>query len=217
MRRHRRERQVVVFGLLLIVIAAISVGAAAVYRGEAEGPFNASFVTSLEDYQSTITLACPPANTAPLDASEVAVRVMNGTSTNGLATDVKNTLEGRGFTMLGATNWSRSYDGVVRIMFGPNGIAQAYTLALHFTDAKLVLDNREGSTVDLVVGEEYDASESLVSKYDSALASDVDLYTDEDCLPWTQIAQEPAPATIPENPLATATATPSASASSSDE
>ncbi len=204
------------FGLLLIVIAAISIGAASVYRGEAVGPFDSTFVTSLEDYQSSITLVCPPADTKPLDPSEVAVRVLNGSDTNGLASDVADSLANRGFRMLDATNYSRGYDGVVKILFGSDGIAQAYTVALHFTDAKLVLDNREGTTVDVVLGAEYEGS-SLVSVYDDSLNSDAYLHTDEDCLPWTQIEQEPAPATIPDNPLATVTASPSPEASASGE
>ncbi len=216
-RRHRRERQVVVFGLLLIVVAAISVGAAAVYRGEATGPFDSTFVTSLEDYQSTITLVCPPSNTLPLEPEDVAVRVLNGTDTNGLAGALSSELEDRGFTMVGATNWSRTYTDTIRILFGPNGITQAYTVARHFTEVEMVLDNREGTAIDIIIGEEYDASTALVSTYDSSLSQSTALYTDEDCLPWTQIEQNPAPATLPDNPLATVTATPSPSASGDEE
>ncbi len=212
-RRHRRERQVVVFGLLVIAIAALSVGAAAVYRGEAVGPFDSTFVTPASDFESDITLVCPPTSTKPLDPAEVVVRVLNGTDTNGLAGAVEDELADRDYLTVGASNWSRgTYEGTVRILFGSDGITQAYTVARNFTDYELVLDNRDGITVDIVVGTEYDSSTSLRSTFDDLLDPDTDLYTDEECLPWTQIQAVPAPAVLPENPLASAEPTPSASA-----
>ncbi|WNM24259.1 LytR C-terminal domain-containing protein [Demequina capsici] len=216
-RRHRRERQVVVFGLLLILLSAVSVGAAAVYRGEAQGPFDSTFKTSAADFSSDITLVCPPASTLPLDPSTVVVRVLNGTSTSGLAGDVESDLSGRSYVTVGAANYALTYDGVVKILFGSDGIAAAYTLARNFVEAELVLDNRTGPTVDVVVGTGYDPATSLRSASSAELDPDRDLYTDEPCLPWTQIVAQQAPRTLPDNPLATdeptTSATPSPSAS----
>lgn len=203
MRRHRRERQVVVFGLLIILIAALSVGAAAVYRGDAVGPFETEFVSPAGDFESDITLVCPPASTPPMDPAEVVVRVLNGTDTNGLAGAVESELSDRGYLTVGAANWSRgNLDGTVRILFGSDGIAEAYTLARNFTEVELMLDNREGPTVDVVVGGDYDAAVSLRSTFDDLLDPDLNLFTDDECLPWTQIDAVPAPAVLPENPLA---------------
>jgi hypothetical protein len=41
-----------------------------------------------------------------------------------------------------------------RIVFGPQGLAQAYTVAAQFKDAKLALDTRKGKSVDVVLGSE---------------------------------------------------------------
>src|SRR6187431_948350 len=70
-RRHRRERQVLVFGLLTIGIVAVT--------------FIAGFVTPKADFTSSITVACPPAGSLPLKTDQVAVRVLNGTIKDGLA------------------------------------------------------------------------------------------------------------------------------------
>jgi len=40
----------------------------------------------------------------------------------------------------------------------------------------------------------------------------MNLFTDEQCLPWTLVDAVPAPAVLPENPLASEEPTPSASA-----
>src|SRR6188768_253189 len=89
-RRHRRERQVLVFGLLTIGIVAVTFIAMGMYKDTIAGPFNASFVTPQADFTSSITVPCPPAGTPPLETSAVAVRVLNGTNKPGIA---GNTLE----------------------------------------------------------------------------------------------------------------------------
>ena len=42
------------------------------------------------------------------------------------------------------------------IVFGKNGINQAYTVASNFTDAMLVMDDRQDQLVDVVVGATFD-------------------------------------------------------------
>jgi hypothetical protein len=198
-RRHRRERQVLVFGIIFIGLAAISFIALNVYRGNITGPFNASFVTPQSDFTSEIELACPPSGSMPLEAEQVAVRVLNGTDRQGIASNTLADLEGRGFVPLGATNWNRDYDETARIMFGESGIQKAYTLALQFPDSELVLDTRDNATVDVVLG---DAFTSLVDPLDPQLDPDVPLTANEPCLPISQVEAEPAPRIYPADPLA---------------
>ena len=131
-RRHRRERQVLVFGILTIAIAAVVFISMGIYKGTISGPFNVGFVTPSADFTSTINVACPPSGSKPLDSSEVAVRVLNGTDRSGLASNTLDDLVGRGFVSLGSTNWNQTYDETARIMFGESGIQKAYTLALQF-------------------------------------------------------------------------------------
>ena len=115
-RRHRRERQILVFGILIIVVGAIAFFAASVYRGDVQGPFNAAFVTPETDFTSDVTLVCPPASSLPLETSQVAVRVLNSTEKPGVAARTRDDLEGRGFVPLGAGNFARPYEGTAKIL-----------------------------------------------------------------------------------------------------
>lgn len=198
-RRHRRERQVLVFGVLLIVLAAVVFISMGIYKGTIQGPFRASFVTPSADFTSSITLVCPPSGSYPLEPDQVAVRVLNGTTTQGLAGTTLEDLEGRGFVGLGATNWSRDYDGTARVIFGETGIQKAYTVALQFTDAELVLDTRTNATVDVVLGKQFT---QIVPVLDPQLDPDTPLTANAPCLPASQVEPEPAPRIYPKDPLA---------------
>jgi hypothetical protein len=213
-RRHRRERQVLVFGIILIAMAAVVFISMGVYKGTIKGPFNESFVTPEAGYSSTVNLVCPPPGSMPLEPNQVAVRVFNGTDTPGLAGNTLEDLEGRGFVGLGATNWSRTYDKVARIMFGETGVQKAYTLALQFTEAELVLDTRTNATVDVVLGDQF---KGTVSPLDPQLNPDTPLTANAPCVPVSQVEPEPAPHNYPKDPLAPKTTpTPTPSPSPSD-
>lgn len=211
-RRHRRERQVLIFGIILIVMAAVVFISMGVYKGTIQGPFNEAFVTPEAEFTSDVTLVCPPPNTLPLEPTEVAVRVLNGTDTPGLAGNTLEDLTGRGFVGLGATNWSRAYPGVARIMFGETGLQKAYTLALYFPTAELVLDTRPNATVDVVLGKQFDG---LVGALDPQLDPNTQLTANAPCLPLSQVEPEPAPRNYPPDPLAPKT-TPTPSPSPSE-
>jgi len=198
-RRHRRERQILVFGILLIAIGAIAFYAAGVYRGEVPGPLNGAFVTPDAEFTTDVTLVCPPAGAFPLETSQVAVRVLNATDKSGLAARTANDLEGRGFYKLGTGNFAREYKGTVRILFGPTGVHQAYTVALQFDNAELVLDSRDNSTVDLVLGDEFVALRPQIAP---ELDPETPLAANAVCLPVTQVDPVPAPRIYPEDPFA---------------
>lgn len=212
-RRHRRERQVLVFGLLTIGIVAVTFIAMGIYKGTIQGPFNAEFVTPQAEFTSSINVACPPSGSYPLETSEVAVRVLNGTTKPGLAATTAEDLEGRGFVILGATNWGREYGETARIMFGETGLQKAYTVALQFTDAEMVLDTRTNATVDVVLGAKFD---SIVKQLDPQLDPDTPLVANVPCLPVSQIEPEPAPRIYPKDPLAPPSPTPTPTPSPTD-
>ncbi|WP_296665740.1 LytR C-terminal domain-containing protein [Demequina sp.] len=217
-RRHRRERQIIVFGVLVIAIGFVGVFAAGIYRGNLDGPFSQPFVTPAGQFESDVKLVCPPPDSTALPAEAVAVRVLNGTTVSGLAGRVTEDLEGRGFLSLATGNWGRDYSDTVRVAFGPDGVQHGYTVARQFAEAELVLDNREGSLVDVVLGEGFAASPSLRSVLSPELAPDLPLAANAECLPVNLVTPEPAPRNLPENPLdpvVTASATPSPSASAS--
>jgi len=213
-RRHRRERQILVFGILLIVVGAIAFFAASVYRGDVPGPFNAAFVTPESDFTSDVTLVCPPASSLPLETSQVAVRVLNATETAGLAASTRDDLEGRGFVPLGAGNFAREYPGTAKILFGETGLLKAYTVALQFENPELVLDARTNATVDIILGEEFVA---LRSQLAPELDPETPLAANAPCLPVSQVDPVPAPRIYPEDPLASPSPSPSPSVSPSAE
>lgn len=210
LRRHRRERQVLFFGVLTVVLGTVAFSAYSIYTGSVAGPFSAPFVTRQGDFNSDITLPCPPSGSLPMDSGEIVVRVFNGTERSGLAGTVLSDLEGRGYYGAGATNWSRTYDGVARIMFGVDGVQQGYTVARNFPEFELVLDTRAGPTVDIVMGEAYEME--LVPLLDPGLDPTLPLSAPAACENARLIDPEPAPRTLPANPFAstspTATPTP---------
>lgn len=210
-RRHRRERQTIVFGIALIAIAAVAFAAAMVYQGEAEGPFASEFYTPAGEFESDVKLACPATGSLPLPPEEVVVRVSNGTDVSGLAGSVADSLRGRNFEVVGAINWPRGYAEHVQILYGMDGLQHAYTLATHFNEVDLVLDSREGITLDLVLGEQFAVDPALREMLSPELDADLPLAARGECLPAHLITAQPAPRTLPENPLAEADPDPSAS------
>lgn len=218
-RRRRRERQIIVFGVAAIILGALAFAAAAVYRGEAEGPFSNAFHTPPGQFESDVTLVCPPGDTFPLKYEEVVVRVANGAGVTGLAGDIAETLKGRGFVVVGAMNASRGYGDHVRILYGTEGLIHAYTLATQFDTVDLVLDTREDITLDLILGEQFAADPRLRELLSPDLSEDLPLAARGECLPLNLVEAQPAPRTLPDNPLAdpSPSASPEAKADTSDE
>lgn len=201
-RRHRRERQIVVFGVVVIALGALAIAAAAVYRGDAPGVFSQPIHTPAGDFESDVRLVCPASDSTALPYGEVVVRVNNGTQVNGLAGNVRTTLEGRGFLVSGAQNWPRSYSGTALIYHGAAGVQQAYTLGTQFESFVLVLDNRPDITLDLVVGEAFGENPQLRGPLEPELDPEYRLAPYGECLPANLVEAEPAPRNLPANPLA---------------
>ncbi len=201
LRRRRRERQVIVFGVAAIALGAVGFASYSVYSGEAEGPFSAPFVTPAGDFFSDIKLPCPPPDTLPMNVGEVPYRVLNATDRAGLAGEVSKTLEGRGFVPVGVGNSSRKYDGHVRISFGPEGLVQAYTLANQFSNYELVLDNRTNTTVDVLIGEAFSDVTGIRPLLAPELQPDILLTENAPCLPLRLVEPEPAPRIVPDDPF----------------
>ena len=93
-----------------------------------------------------------------VSAPSVTIRVLNGTEFSGFAQAVGKGLENRGFTLQSYSTYQdangNSINNVERttIYFGRNSINQAYTLNDNFTDAIMVMDDREDELIDVVLG-----------------------------------------------------------------
>ncbi|HEY0187639.1 MAG TPA: LytR C-terminal domain-containing protein [Cellulomonas sp.] len=188
-RRHVHERQAVIFGVLLAGLGISALGAAAVYTGNLDLPFLSRGFSSPEATGlAAAESPCPPEGATPVTYSEVVVNIYNGTNRVGLAGDTADALSARGFTIGTQSNASSqgydSYDGTARIQFGTAGVAAAYTLAAQFDSPLLVLDAREDTTVDVVIGSDYNA---LVETSDVALVSGEPFTAPDGCVPLDEV------------------------------
>jgi hypothetical protein len=198
-RRHTRERQAVVFGVLIGGLAVAAFGAGAVYTGSWSPPllsrdFSSPEPTGLAAEDSP----CPPEGATPVPYGQVALNVLNGTNRIGLAGDTAAALTARGFVVSQQTNAAdlgyQSYAGSALIQFGTQGVAAAYTVAAQFDTPKLVLDTRADATVDVVVGSSYSA---LVAAADVVLQADQPFAVPEGCIALDQVAAVPQPTAPP--------------------
>lgn len=208
-RRHVRERQAVVFGVLLGGLAVAALGAAAVYTGSWEPPLLArDFSSPAPTGLAAANSPCPPEGATPVPYGQVAVNVLNSTSRVGLAGDTASALASRGFTIASENNATAmgysSYDGTALIQFGTQGVAAAYTVGAQFDSPQLVLDTRADATVDVVVGSRYNA---LVAAADVVLVADEPFAVPDDCIALDQVTAIPQP-TPPPPPATEETAPP---------
>lgn len=203
-RRHRRERQAVVFGSLVAGLAVAGLGAVAAYTGALDVPFLDREFSSPTPEPGVIAkpAPCPPQDTLPVGAATIKVTVLNGGGAAGMAGTTANELEARGFTVLDTGNFSPKVPAVAQIMFGAEGVAAAYTLAAHIPDPVLVLDLREDATVDLVIGTQFAAPVPVDAV---TLDPEVPLVPGPGCIPLDEALQDAVPAPTP-SPSATATA-----------
>ena len=155
-RRHKRERQAVVFGLLIAVLAVGALAAAAVFTGGIEAPFSRPFTTREPTAAPEIgPPPCPPDGTLPVAYGDIQVSVLNATNRTGLAGETAEALTARGFAVTTVGNSPAAVTGVARISFGAAGVGAAYTLAAQLEGVRLVLDERADATVDLALGSEF--------------------------------------------------------------
>jgi hypothetical protein len=192
-RRHTRERQAVVFGVLLGGLAVAAFGAAAVYTGNVSLPFLSRDFSSPEPTGlAAEDSPCPPEGATPVPYGQVSLNVLNGTARVGLAGDTAAALSQRGFTIAQQLNASQmgysTYAGTALIQFGTQGVAAAYTVAAQFDTPQLVLDTRADASVDVVVGSSYNA---LVAASDVVLVADQPFAVPEGCIALDQVTPVP--------------------------
>lgn len=197
------ERQAVVFGVLLAGLAVAGVGAAAVYTDTIDlGAFDRGFSSPAPTATTTDQVVCPPAGALPVGYDQITVTVLNGSGAAGVAGQTAEDLATRGFVIAGTGNATTQLDGTVRLSFGVNGIAAAYTLAAQFTDPILTFVAREDAAVDVTVGSTF---QGLVAVEAVTLDPAVALTGPEGCKPVEELLAEAttAPTTAAETPVET--------------
>lgn len=187
-----RERQAVIFGILLAALAVIGLGAAALYTDSVQLPFfDRQFAAEPTPTPSLDPVPCPPKGALPVKYSKVTVNVYNGTSTAGLASRTAADIKARKFKVGKTTNAPVNYAGVARINFGTKGVAAAYTLAAHVPGALLTLDARKNATVDLTLGSDFT---ELVAADEVTLDPKTPLVAPANCTPLETLAAAQASA-----------------------
>lgn len=191
-RRREHERQAVVFGVLIAFLAVCGIFALAVYSGAISSPFNRPFTTVGVSAQKTYPVPCLPAvegqpdGALPIAYTEIEVRLLNASEESGLAGAHETVLAERGFAILEKGNVPLMLQES-EIRFGVSGVVQAYTLAAHFPTMRLVLDDRAGAAIDLLIGEDFDPPLDVGSV---DVAADQPLRNAEGCVPIDSIEPE---------------------------
>lgn len=114
----------------------------------------ASSATGTSGTASPLTSKSPSALPKP---KTITVNVYNSTSTGGLARKTANAMSSRGFTIgtVGNDSAPKPVLGVAEVRYGPKGQQQATVVAANVHGAKLVLDKRKTTDVDLAVGAKF--------------------------------------------------------------
>lgn len=168
-RRRVRERQAVVFGVLVATLGAVGLWSVGVYNGALSLPMNTefSYVEQLTD--EVFDTACPLQGTKPVGAKKIKVNVLNASEKNGLATGVSRALTSRKMKVQSTGN-AETQRATTAIVYGPKGLAAAYTLSAHFPMVALILDDtKENTVLDLLIGGDYS---SLLDPADVPLVAD---------------------------------------------
>jgi hypothetical protein len=183
------ERQAVVFGVLIAALALVGVGAAGIMTGAISSPFSQPIATPTQaDDAMTTAVPCLPKGTKPVKYADITLNVYNASGQPGLARSTADALTERGFTIKKVGN-DASKIVAPRVVYGPHGIAQAYTVAAQLKDAKLALDTRKGSSVDVVLGTE---SHVLLATKDVHLSAKKAMKSAPGCVAIKKVTPLPA-------------------------
>lgn len=93
----------------------------------------------------------------PDDPAEVTVKILNGTSTSGLAEQVTEQFKNRRFAVEEAGKSKTKFKGVAEIRFGPEAVGKAQLLRAYFLDQSEMVysPKRKGTIVEIVIGSQY--------------------------------------------------------------
>jgi hypothetical protein len=199
-RRHTHERQAVVFGVLIAALALLGVGALGVFTGAIKSPIDRAIASPAPtDSALTTDVACLPKGTKPVPYKDITVNVYNASRQSGIARATADALAQRGFAV-GKVGNSTVAIAAPRIVYGPKGLARAYTVAAEVPDARLTLDARKNATVDVVLGTGYT---KLTAENKVHLSPKKAMSSAPSCVAITKIKPLPVGSSTPATPKAT--------------
>ena len=169
-KRYIRRRQQIVFSCVGAVLAVALVVSALFYFHV--GGLGITATSAVKpNYGVRVPCSTKDANGKNQTYSNYAnvkVRVLNGTKFVGFAKAVSTALSNRQFKV---TGWDKYK--------GKNAINEAYTLNTNFTDAVMVMDDRDDKLIDVVLG----ASFNDLANKDSLPSGDTAIENFEGCVP----------------------------------
>ena len=185
-RRHKHERQAVIFGVLIASLAVTGLTAVAVYTGTIDPPFDRGFSSEEVKEDAVLAQPCLPEGTFPVAYNSIPINVLNATDQGGLASTTSSALVERGFTIATTGNTKVVVEGI-RIAFGAAGLPSAYTVAAHFEGADLYYDARTDASVDVVLGSSFEALRAAEAVQ---LDPTIPMTSREDCVAIDQITPQ---------------------------
>lgn len=139
------------------VVAALIVGVVVGWFGHS---LRNHHKASAAKAQVCVTHTATPIAAGPVPkASTVVVNVYNATARGGLARTTGAELASRGFDVQNVANdpLKATIEGSAVVRYGPKGLAQARYVAAQVPGATLVKDTRTDTSVDLVIGNGFQA------------------------------------------------------------
>ncbi|VEI13123.1 LytR C-terminal domain-containing protein [Trueperella bialowiezensis] len=152
-RKRTQQRQTVIFGSIIAVMAILLVLGVVVWTGLLPFPFNREF----SQPPNSDAVVCPAEGAAPQEPASITVTVYNATSQTGLAASVAGSLAATGVVVNDTANWSGTdQSDPVRLYTSADGVSAAYTLRAYFPSATVHIDpNVTSQVVEVVLGAGY--------------------------------------------------------------
>lgn len=157
-KRYVRHRQRIVFSIVgAAMVAALVVSFLFYFHIFGLGEIESTDSEPNYGITAPCSVADDDGNAATtVDNRTISIRVLNGTGQSGFALAVYEALENRNFKMQSYDNYSSTNVERTTIYFGINAINEAYTLNNNFNDAIMVMDDREDTLIDVVIGATFD-------------------------------------------------------------
>lgn len=154
-RRARVRSQTVIFGSAILGMALFFLLGFLGASGALPIPFGGDF-SKQEAFAEVGDTPCPTPGARAGSPEGVTLRLLNTTSTPGLAATIGTQFEELGYTIASTGN-APAFHGVGRIEAGPRGVDAAYTVAQYFNgDMRIILTAEEDETLTILLGTNFD-------------------------------------------------------------
>ncbi|MDP9806208.1 hypothetical protein J2S70_000790 [Trueperella bonasi] len=152
-RKRTQQRQTVIFGSIIAVMAILLVLGTLVWTGLLPFPFNRDYSQPPDE----TAVPCPVEGAGPQDPTTITVAVLNASNQTGLAGSVGTSLAAAGVVVNEVANWAgEDFTEPVRLYASPSGVNGAYTLRAFFPEAAVHVDpNLTSEVVEVVLGASY--------------------------------------------------------------